>query len=557
MVKKRIAGLLGASAAMLIALTGCSQAAAAPVNQASQAASISKKAIASEKPLVIAASVAGNFQQNFNPFVGTADSGTLGLVYQPLFYFDNISGKVFPLLGTKYIWSNGNKTLTVNLRKNVKWSNGKPFTSADVIFSMNLLKKYPAIDLSGIWNQLSSLHAKGSDEVVFNFKSANVPFASYVLSSYIVPKQLWSGVGDPAKAVVKNPIGTGPYVLTSFNPQVYKFSANSKYWGGESAVRTVEYPAYTGNNSADLAMAKGQVDWAGIFIPSIQSVYASKNPHNKYWFPPSSDVMLYTNLKDPLLSQLPVRQAMSMAINRQQIYMEGEYGYEPVASPTGLILPNQQSWVDKKIPASALNFSYNPAAAIKILEKAGYKKDKNGIFAKNGKPLAFTLQVVSGWTDWDTDSSLIEQDLKAVGIKVTVQELQFASYFNDINNAKKNYQLAISWTNTGASPYFQYQNMLNSKGGFNVEQLNNPMLDKTLTTLETSSNPVMQHNALNVLQKYMVNNLPSIPLVYGATWYEYNDTNYTGWPSASNPYVNPAPYQAVAQAIVLTHLRPR
>ncbi|MHB1685551.1 MAG: ABC transporter substrate-binding protein, partial [Bacilli bacterium] len=262
-------------------------------------------------------------------------------------------------------------------------------------------------------------------------------------------------------------------------------------------------------------------------------------------------------LQDPLLKQLPVRQAMSLAINRQQLYMEGEYGYEPVASPTGLVLPADKSWVDPALPAAAKNFSFNPAAAVKILENAGFKKNANGVFAKNGKPLSFTLQVVSGWTDWDTDCALIAQDLKNIGIQVTVQEEQFGSYFSNINSPKKNYQLAISWTNTGPSPYFLYQNMLNSKGGFNVEQLNSPMIDRTLKSFSSTSNVAMQHKDINILQQYMAQQLPSIPLVFGATWYEYNDANYTGWPSASNPYINPAPFTPVSIGIVLTHLRPR
>ncbi len=554
MAKKRTLGLLGVSAAMVLALTGASQYAAAAVHNAAHPA---QKTSAPQQPLTIVPAPNGNFQDNFNPFLTSANYGTVGLIYQPLFYFDNISPHVFPLLGTKYSWSNQNKTLTVLLRHGVKWSDGKAFTSSDVLFTFNLLKQYPAADTNGVWSQLSSVQAKGSYEVVFNFKVANVPFASYVLGAFIVPQHRWAGLGDPTKVNMATPVGTGPYVLQSFNTQDYKFFSNLQYWGGAPAVRHINFPAYSGNQSADLALAKGQIDWSGIFIPSIQSVYASQSPHNKYWFPPSNVVMLYTNLKDPLLAQLPVRQAMSLAINRQQLYMEGEYGYEPVASPTGLVLPADKSWLDPSLPAADKSFSYNPAQAIKILEQAGFKKNANGIFEKNGKPLSFTLQVVSGWTDWDTDCSLIEQDLKNIGIQVTVQEEQFGSYFSNINSPKKNYQLAISWTNTGPSPYFLYQNMLNSQGGFNVEQLNNPMINQTLNSFSTTSSPTVQHKDIYTLEKYMAQQLPSIPLVFGATWYEYNDANYTGWPSASNPYINAAPWNAVSNGIVLTHLRPR
>ncbi len=539
-----------AAAAVSLAMTGS-------VALAANAQTSAKHASSTVQPLVMLPSPYGTFPDNFNPYSSSANPGTIGLIYQPLFYQDNVSGHTFPLLGTSYTWSNNNKTLTVDLRKGVKWTDGVPFTSKDVVFSFDMIKKYPTADINGVWTQLSGVKASGNYKVVFNFKQANVPFAYYVLSTTIVPQHIWSKVGDPTKVTNTNPVGTGPYVLLSFNSQVYKFMSNLQYWGGVPVVRSVEYPAFTSNTSADLALAKGQATWGGLFIPGIQSVYSSKNPNNHYWFPPNNVVMLYTNLQDPLLKNLVVRKAISMAIDRQKIYMEGEYGYEPVASPTGLILPNNKAWLNPKLPKADQQFTYNPSAAMKLLKSAGFKQNSQGIFVSpQGKPLNFTLQVVSGWTDWDADAALIAQDLKSIGINVTVQEEQYGAYYSNIGNPKKNYQLAISWTNSGPTPYYLYENMLNPKGNFNVEQLNNSKITGLLDKYSTTSNLATQKQYIYQIQQYVAEQLPSIPLVYGATWYEYNDAQYTGWPTPSNPYINPAPYTNVAQAIVLTHLRP-
>ncbi len=541
----------------LLAVVAVSLAMTGSVALVANAKTNAKYTSSTVQPLVMLPSPYGTFPDNFNPFSSSANPGTIGLIYQPLFYQDNVSGHTFPLLGTSYSWSNHNKTLTVDLRKGVKWTDGVPFTAKDVVFSFDMIKKYPTADINGVWTQLSGVTASGNYKVVFNFKQANVPFAYYVLSTTIVPQHIWSKVGDPTKLTNSNPVGTGPYMLLSFNSQVYKFSANSHYWGGAPAVKSVEYPAFTSNTSADLALAKGQATWGGLFIPGIQSVYTSKNPNNHYWFPPNNVVMLYTNLQDPLLKNLVVRKAISMAIDRQKIYMEGEYGYEPVASPTGLIMPNNKSWLNTKLPKADQQFTYSPSAAIKLLESAGYKQNSQGIFVSpQGKPLNFTLQVVSGWTDWDADAALIAQDLKSIGINVTVQEEQYGAYYSNIGNPKKNYQLAISWTNSGPTPYYLYENMLNPKGNFNVEQLNNPKITGLLDKYSTTSNLTTQKQYIYQIQQYVAEQLPSIPLVYGATWYEYNNAQYTGWPTPSNPYINPAPYTNVAQAIVLTHLRP-
>ncbi len=541
----------------LLAVVAVSLAMTGSVALVANAKTNAKYTSSTVQPLVMLPSPYGTFPDNFNPFSSSANPGTIGLIYQPLFYQDNVSGHTFPLLGTSYSWSNHNKTLTVDLRKGVKWTDGVPFTAKDVVFSFDMIKKYPTADINGVWTQLSGVTASGNYKVVFNFKQANVPFAYYVLSTTIVPQHIWSKVGDPTKLTNSNPVGTGPYLLLSFNSQVYKFSSNSHYWGGAPAVKSVEYPAFTSNTSADLALAKGQATWGGLFIPGIQSVYTSKNPNNHYWFPPNNVVMLYTNLQDSLLKNLVVRKAISMAIDRQKIYMEGEYGYEPVASPTGLIMPNNKSWLNTKLPKADQQFTYSPSAAIKLLESAGYKQNSQGIFVSpQGKPLNFTLQVVSGWTDWDADAALIAQDLKSIGINVTVQEEQYGAYYSNIGNPKKNYQLAISWTNSGPTPYYLYENMLNPKGNFNVEQLNNPKITGLLDKYSTTSNLTTQKQYIYQIQQYVAEQLPSIPLVYGATWYEYNNAQYTGWPTPSNPYINPAPYTNVAQAIVLTHLRP-
>lgn len=545
-------GTVAMSAVTLLSLVGTSTSAFA-----ASSAVHAKRTVQSSVPLTIVTSPNGNFQDNFNPFSSTANPGTLGIVYEPLFYFDNVSGHTFSLLGTGYSWSNGNKTLTVNLRK-TNWSDGKPFTSADVVFTFDLLKHYPAADSAGEWQQLASVKAEGLHKVVFQYKQPNVPFSTYTLNQFIVPMHIWASLGDPTKANISKPIGTGPYTVQSFSTQDYKYTANNHYWGGNPPIKTLDFPAYSGNDAGTMALASGKLDWSGMFLPSIQNIFVNKDTqHNHYWFPPGNVAMLYTNLKDPLLSQLPVRQAISLAIDRSKLANEGEYGYTKPANALGLVLPNNQAWIDPALK-SKMNLAYNPAKAVQILQKAGFKKNAQGIFEKGGKKLSFSLQVVAGWTDWDTDCGLIQQELKNIGIAVNVEQESYGAYYNNIDapNNKRSFQLALSWTNTGASPYFLYQNMLSPKGNFNVELANNPMVNAALASFSRTSNVTQQKQALYKVENYMATQLPSLPLFYGAIWYEYRTANYTGWPTQQKPWINPAPYTNYSQAIVIMHLHP-
>lgn len=548
----KVSWLAGTSLAAVIALAGCGSGGGVTSNNSG---SSTGSAGSSQKPLVMLPSPYGSFQNNFNPFQGqSANPGTNGFIYQPLYYFNLVGSQSYPLLAKSYAWSNNDLTLTVNLRQNAKWTDGTPFTAKDVVFTFNLLKQYPAADTNGVWQQLSSVQANGDYQVVFQFKKVNVPFATYVLETDIVPEHIWSTLGDPTKVSLTNWVGIGPYTLTNFTPQGYTFKANSNYYLGKPSVNEIQIPAYNGNDSADLALSKGQVDWGGVMIPSVQQVYAS-HANNHYWYPPSNVIMLYTDLKDPLLSQLPVRQAMSMGIDRNVIATKGEYGYTQPASTTGLILPNNQSWLDPNLSSSQTTFQYNPQGAQKILENAGYKKNSSGIFVSpSGQPLNFTLQVVSGWSDWDASSALISQQLKAIGINVQVQQEQFGAYMNNLQSHK--YQLAMSWTNAGPTPYFLYQNLLNSKGGWNLEQWNNAATDQALNSYSQTTDATAQQQAIYKLENIMINQLPSIPLFYGPYWYEYNDSHFTGWPTATNTYVTPTPYSWPAPAIVVMNLKP-
>ena len=541
--------------AFTLVLTGCTdKGSSGNAGESNSGSGDSGKA----KPLVIGLSPAGQWQENFNPFSTTAMGGTNGLIFQPLYYLDPISGKGNPMLATEYEWTNDNKTLVATLRDNVKWSDGEAFTADDVLFTFDLLKKDPAADTSGIWKEITSVEKQGDNKVAFNFNQPNVPFESYILGVCIVPQHIWKDLGDPSKAKITKDkaIGTGPYLLDSFTPQLYKMKANPDFYDGEYAVKELQFPVYSGNDSEQLALSKGELDWAGIFIPDADKVYVSADKeHNKYWFPPSNNVTLYPNLTNPLLKDVNVRKAISLAIDRQKLSDQAASGYDPLSNATGLILPRDEKWVDPNLSEDDIALSYDQDQAVKTLEDAGYKKGSDGIFVSpEGKKLSFTLQTVSGWTDWATMAQLISQELKAVGIDVKVQQPDQAAYTTNVTGG--NYELAISWTNSGPDPFKQYQDMLNSHGGWNLEKWNDPKTDEALKTFQGTSDEAKQKEAINYIQNVMVEQMPVIPLVNGPVWYEYRTENYTGWPTEDDPYANPAPFNWPAPAIVLSKLQP-
>lgn len=506
--------------------------------------------------------VYSSYTRNFNPF-STSDMGITNEMYEPLFYFDNVANRVEPLLGTSYAWSNHNTVLTVHLRKNVHWSNGSPFTAKDVVFTFDMLKKYPAMDRNGVWTKLSSVTETGKYGVAFTFKAADIPFDFYILGQTpIVPQVVWGKLkGNPLDFLNPNPVISGPYVLNTFNSQDVTLVPNNHYWGGVPKVPELNVPLFTSNTAQEPAMASGKIGWGAYYESSIQKLYVDASPkYNHYWLPPSSPNAVYPNLTNPLLKQLVVREAISEAINRTKLDKLAESGYDPPSTPTLLSAKNadQKPWIDSKLPLNDRKYTYNPKAAVRLLEKAGFKKNGSGMFvSRSGAPLSFTLDVVSGLTDAIAECSIIENELKAVGIHITVNQVTGSEFTAD--ELDGSFQLAFgTGMTTGPTIYTMYHSAFGpvlTEG--NYERWHNPTMYKLLREFRSTNNIAKEHQLADRMESLVAKNLPIIGTVETPYWYEWSNKDYVGWPTPSNPYAAGSSYMYPAPAVILSHLRPR
>jgi peptide/nickel transport system substrate-binding protein len=498
------------------------------------------------------------FTKNFNPF----DTNSLGtqanlrsLTYEPLFEFDALQPGVYhPMLGKSFTWSNGGKTLTVDLRTGVKFTDGTPFTSADVAYTFNTMNSNAAANYSGL-PALASVTTPDTSTVVLNFKAAQYANIFAIAGdTLIVPKHIYSSISSIATATVADPVGTGPYVLKSFTSQLVTFSANPHYWGGTPPISTVQIPYYSGNTAATTALAAGQLDWAGNEIPSLQQLYVSKDPStNHYWFPGGNTVTLWINVaKGGPLADPKVRQAISAGINRQELSTKGEYGYEaPATSSSGLILPTQQSSLAPSL-ANDISATADASKVASILSGDGYAKDSKGMWAKGGQEISFAVEDPTAFTDYYADAQLIAGQLKAVGINATVDGVAAPSWFTDA--ADGNFQTMVHWGGGvgGAAdpyPFGQYQYWMDSSisapvgqsATSNYGRYSNAQAQAAFTQYENTNDTATQAAALQKLETIESTELPTIPLLYGADWNEYSTARITGWPTQSDPYMDPSP----------------
>ena len=499
----------------------------------------------------------------FNPFVPSSLPYSFGLTYESLDFVNALqSGKVTPWLASSYAWSNANKTLTFTIRSGVKWSDGVPMTAADVLYTFNLLKKNPALDLNAVWSVLKSVSSAGN-KVTLNFKAAAVPYFFYVAGQVpIVPQHLWSKIAKPDTATISNPVGTGGYIMSKCTGQNIKWTANPHFWkAGQAQIKVVNMPAFLSNNTCNEYLASGQSAWGSQFIPNIQSTYVAKKAGNAYWFAPVANVALFPNTTVAGLNDPKVRQAISYAINRSTISRIGEYGYEPAASQTGIVSPTFKSWVSSSA-SKGLSSSANTAKAASILAADGYKK-VNGVYTKGSTKLSFTLTTNGGYSDWIAAMQVLSQELSNFGIKISLLTPAANTFYANLYAGK--YQLAYNAEAGGPTPFYEMRQWLYSKNSApigtaassNWERYSSASTDALLNQYGTTTSASVQKSIVAKLEGVMVNQAPVIPVLEEVDWFQYNATHISGFPSAANPYAQPGLYNQPDWGYVLDQLKPK
>jgi peptide/nickel transport system substrate-binding protein len=560
--------LLAASGLMA---TGLLAGALTGITASTASASSAKVSASSHAPLVMESSPETSVTDNFNPYISSSAATLLGatsLIYETLLQFDvaNPTQVPYHFLATGFSWGSKGKSITFAIRHNVKFSNGTAMTAADVAFTYNLLKQFPDINTTGL--PITNATASGSN-VTIAFSSSEYTNLQNIATVYIVPKSIWGSIsGDPSKYIVADPIGTGPYTLESFTPEGFTLQANKSYWGGPWAigsppkVATVEFPALTSNNTVLSQLVGNQLDWAGNFITGLQKAFVSGHPTHKVWFAPVNTVTLYPNLTVWPTNQLPVRQAISLAISRSTLSAQGESGFEPAATnASGLTLPNFKALISPSVAKSTLPGKANVKAAEAVLKAAGYTKNSKGWFAKNGKVVSLTVTDPASYSDYAADDAIVATELKAAGIDATFDGQSVPAWGTDVGNG--DFQLTTHWGTTSISAYQLYNYWLNSSlytsspksvsGDF--ERLNNKAMDADLTKLASATTVAAQKVDLAPIEQYVATQLPVIPTLYGAAFDEYNTSSFSGWPSASNPYESGSPNTPTNEVVVL-HLKP-
>ncbi|RII27722.1 MAG: peptide-binding protein [Geobacter sp.] len=373
----------------------------------------------------------------------SASRDVAGEIYNGLVRYDR-NLKLEGDLAERWEISRDGLIITFHLRRGVKWHDGQPFTSRDVLYTYRVTID-PRTPTAYAENFKQVKRAEAPDPYTFMVTYAK-PFAP-ALESWgveILPAHLLEGKDITRSELARRPVGTGPYCFKEWVAgQKLVLESNHDYYEGRPYIDRYVYRIIPDTATMYMELKSGGLDMMGLTPVQYQRQTTTKeflSRFNKYRYPASAYTYLGYNLRHPLFSDRRVRQALTSAINKDEILQGVQFGMGQVAH--GPYKPG--TW---PYNPNVKDFSYNPDRARALLAEAGWRdRNSDGILVKDGKSFSFTILTNQGNDERLKTALIIQQRLKAVGIEVKIRTIEWASFLKNFIDKGDFQAVILGWT---------------------------------------------------------------------------------------------------------------
>lgn len=385
--------------------------------------------------------------ETLNPFdsANIVDMQLFCQLYETLFFL-NDDGELEPRLAESYTISEDGLTYTVKIREGVKFHNGKTMTAEDVAWSLQYsLKDGPFTKKRNSLADFESATAVDESTVEIKSSVKSAAFMSNIaLYGYILCKDEFLAAYDNGILGIEwVPFGTGPYVVSSYNPDsMIILKAFDDYYRGKARIENVNYQILSDNNTISVAFEAGDLDfivvptarWASLSMDDRFNTYLSPTQHTSFFH-------INTNNNDALSNKL-VRQAISYGIDREAMVI---IAYDGIAEPAYCMFNPSTVYggftVDEMAAAGMNTYEYNPEKAKKLLAEAGYP---------NGVDIG-TIVCING-SYWEKMSTAFQDNMADIGITVGIELADSAA----ARSRRKDHDYNLATTGTNYSPDASY-----------------------------------------------------------------------------------------------------
>ena len=526
----------------------------------------------------------GNFNW-FTPGV-KRQHGAHQLMWEPLFILNYETGEIEPWLATGFEANADNTEWTISLRDGVTWSDGEAFNADDVVFTVNMvlgnedLTEREAAQLRG---QVASIEKVDDLTVTMTLNAANPRFVLEVFSNrifgsfLIMPEHIWADQ-DPASFAFAEPIGTGPYTLSSIATNRAIWDRNDDWWGAQTGFEDLPAPQRViflesgGEENRAQLIATNQMDVAhsvslgtfeaiGFQNPNVIS-WKSELPYA--WPDPCARQMEFNTTVAPW-DNANMRRAVSILIDRQQI---ANVAYEGTTEPSRSMFV-QYGGMEPFISAiEAAGYGVSATGqvdeATALIEGEGWAKNGDGIFEKDGVELEANIHVNSASAEYTRTIDVIVEQLNRAGIKARSVPVENSVFWGEVLPLGS-YDISYSWLSCGSvnEPWASMGRYTNASvvpvgersPGFNNTSRWDSEAAASYTAIvdEMGTLPLGAEGLTEMVveaYQYLDAEKPFTPLVQAAKLIPMNTTYWTGWPTADNNYNHPAFWWGSAHHII-------
>jgi peptide/nickel transport system substrate-binding protein len=424
-----------------------------------------------------------------------------------------------PLLAESWAFSEEDRTITFKLRDGVRWHDGEPLTSADVLFTIDKLRDPETENRTWApeFRGLIRLEAPDDTTVVATYSEIEADALSGwrtpILPAHIVGRDEDLFNGDFAR----HPVGCGPFKFVSYvRGQEIVLEANDDYWGGRPQIDRLEIKIFADQQTAFQALLTGDlhimVMSSNLWRQLDESADAERFVRTRYkryaaW-------VLGWNQRTPYFDDARVRRALVHALDRRTFIDNVVDGMAHLGATT---FPPASTWADPTLEP----LRFDPAEARRLLDEAGWiDTDGDGVRERDGVRFSITLLVSKGpqqLTEWM--AAWQQQSWAEVGVETTIDQLEFQT-FRERRKERAFHVLGQSFhfTNPDMSGLYHSNE---AEGGYNFWGVNDPEIDALLDLVRTTIEPEARRAAMFRLQRLLDERQPvtalfffDAPLVY-------------------------------------------
>ncbi|MDD5428161.1 MAG: peptide-binding protein [Candidatus Omnitrophica bacterium] len=408
----------------------------------------------------------------------TASSDICGMVFNGLVKYDK-NVRIVGELAESWEILEGGLVIIFHLKKNVKWHDGAPFTSKDVLFTYDkLIDPKVRTPYSGDFERIKSLETPDAHTVKVTYKE---PFAPSLSSwgMWIMPEHLLKNEDLNKTSFGRNPVGTGPYKFKSWKTgEKIELISNRDYFDGRPYIDRYIFRIIPDDATIFLELQTQGVDLST--LSPLQYTRQTGNNffrehYNKFRYPSFGYTYLGYNLTDPKFRDVRVRQAINYAINKEEIVKAIFFGLAEVT--TGPFM--KDSWAYNRDVKGA---PYDIARAGELLRGAGWlDTDGDGWIDKSGKPFEFTVLVNQGNGERLRAAEMIQKYMEDIGIKMKIRIVEWSAMLNEFIDKRRFEAVLMGWfLSRDPDNYDIWHSSKTRQGEFNFAGYKNEEVDKLL-----------------------------------------------------------------------------